>query len=198
MMAWALKLLRGLLLPLRAFNLVALTLCKQLSVLLVAGMTLIILLQVFCRYVLNNALPWSEELALYLMVWMTFITLPIASYKGQHAALVFLAARLGDRARALLEIILFGLILLVLVLALDRSWAFASKGANILMTSLPASKGWAYVSLPLGFSLCIAVYLELTLDALRRLFSPLPVLEADDPAARQRDDSPLRQALERI
>jgi len=33
-------------------------------------MVIVILLQVFFRYVLNNALPWPDELARFLMLWM--------------------------------------------------------------------------------------------------------------------------------
>ncbi len=36
-------------------------------------MTIVILVQVVCRYFFNNALPWPEELARYAMVWLTFM-----------------------------------------------------------------------------------------------------------------------------
>jgi TRAP-type C4-dicarboxylate transport system permease small subunit len=35
-------------------------------------MTVTVILQVLCRYVLKNPLAWTEELARYLMVWMAF------------------------------------------------------------------------------------------------------------------------------
>ncbi len=49
-----------------------------------AGMALIVILQVFCRYVLNNSLFWSEELARYLMVWLTFLGASVAYRRGVH------------------------------------------------------------------------------------------------------------------
>ena len=42
---------------------------------LVAIMVGTILLQVFMRYVLNNALPWPEEVARALMIWMMALPL---------------------------------------------------------------------------------------------------------------------------
>ncbi|MDA9735148.1 TRAP transporter small permease subunit, partial [SAR116 cluster bacterium] len=41
-------------------------------------MVIVILLQVFFRYVLNNALPWPDELARFLMLWMTGFIAPSA------------------------------------------------------------------------------------------------------------------------
>ena len=42
---------------------------------------------VFWRYVLNDALSWSEETAKFLMVWMVFTASPIGLSFGGHAAI---------------------------------------------------------------------------------------------------------------
>jgi len=39
-------------------------------------MVLVILAQIFFRYVLNNALPWPEEAARGLMIWMMALVAP--------------------------------------------------------------------------------------------------------------------------
>lgn len=41
--------------------------------LLLAGMTLVLGIQIFCRFVLNNSLTWSEELARFMFIWSTFL-----------------------------------------------------------------------------------------------------------------------------
>ena len=41
-------------------------------------MVIVILVQVFFRYVLNNALPWPDEVARFLMLWMTGLIAPSA------------------------------------------------------------------------------------------------------------------------
>ena len=41
-------------------------------------MVLVILAQIFFRYVLNNALPWPEEAARGLMIWMMALVAPSA------------------------------------------------------------------------------------------------------------------------
>ena len=57
-----------LLKPLQIFNDICGWFGRWISVIALALMVLIILLQVFCRYALNNALPWPDEAARFLML----------------------------------------------------------------------------------------------------------------------------------
>ena len=51
---------------------------------LIGLMTLVILYMVYFRYVLNDTPYWSEEVARCMMLWMTFIVLPV-SYNSNLA-----------------------------------------------------------------------------------------------------------------
>ena len=61
---------RKVLTMLETFNTYMLAAGRQIAWVLVALMVGAILLQVFFRYVLNDALPWPEEVARALMIWM--------------------------------------------------------------------------------------------------------------------------------
>lgn len=43
---------------------------RWIAIVAIGLMVCAILLQVFFRYVLGNALPWPEEAAIFLMLWM--------------------------------------------------------------------------------------------------------------------------------
>ena len=47
-------------------------------------MTAVVIAQVFCRYVLNYSLFWSEELARFLLVWLTFLGATVAYRRNMH------------------------------------------------------------------------------------------------------------------
>ena len=67
-----------------------------------ALMIAIVAAQVFFRYVLNHSLFWSEELARYILVWLTFLGATVAYRRGVHPRIDLFAHRLGPRgARAM-------------------------------------------------------------------------------------------------
>jgi TRAP-type C4-dicarboxylate transport system permease small subunit len=47
-------------------------------------MATLVAVQVFFRYVLNHSLFWSEELARYFLVWLTFLGASVAYYRKVH------------------------------------------------------------------------------------------------------------------
>ena len=58
--------------------------------------------QVFFRYVLNHSLFWSEELARYILVWLTFLGASVAYRRGTHPRIDLFASRFGPHgARAI-------------------------------------------------------------------------------------------------
>jgi TRAP-type C4-dicarboxylate transport system permease small subunit len=59
-------------------------------------MVLVVAAQVFCRYLLNHSLFWSEELARYLLVWLTFLGATVAYRRGLHPSVDFLYARVAS------------------------------------------------------------------------------------------------------
>jgi TRAP-type C4-dicarboxylate transport system permease small subunit len=63
------------------------------------SMTVIVALQVFCRYGLNRSLFWSEELARYLMVWLTFLGATTAYRRGMHPGVDVLTTRMPSGLR---------------------------------------------------------------------------------------------------
>jgi C4-dicarboxylate transporter DctQ subunit len=70
-----------------------------LSVLSLGGMTLLIFIQVICRYVFNMPLAWSEELARFLFIWMTFVAGVVAARRGQHIGVELIVGMLPNAGR---------------------------------------------------------------------------------------------------
>ena len=62
-------------------------------------MTVVVACQVFSRYVLNNSLFWSEEVARIILVWLTFLAATVAYYQKLHPGVDTVWQRLPRRLR---------------------------------------------------------------------------------------------------
>lgn len=84
------------------------------AALLAAGITLLILLNVITRTI-GIALFWVDELAIYLMIWMTFFAASAAIHHKNSVAVTLLADALDYKQRRLLmrcvDVILFAMAL---------------------------------------------------------------------------------------
>jgi TRAP-type C4-dicarboxylate transport system permease small subunit len=62
-------------------------------------MAVIVAVQVFSRYVLNHSLFWAEELARFLLVWLTFLGASVAYYRKAHPGIDVLYAKMPPSMR---------------------------------------------------------------------------------------------------
>jgi TRAP-type C4-dicarboxylate transport system permease small subunit len=79
------------------------------------SLTGVVAAQVFYRYVLNHSLFWSEELARYLLVWLSFLGASAAYYRKVHPGVDLLYRQLPASLRKicrlcvhLVSLLLFG------------------------------------------------------------------------------------------
>ena len=72
--------------------------CKSMLVVLGASMTILILTQVFFRYVVDESISWSEEAARYMMIWMGCLGAVVALRQGRHIGVRVLVERLPSKA----------------------------------------------------------------------------------------------------
>ena len=112
-------LLHGLLWPFQTWNDIVLKIGRWISIVAIALMVLAILIQVFFRYALNNALPWPDEAARFMMLWMTGLMAPMAFRRGGFVAIDMLVVALPKgigRALSLVLLLISGGVLLVAVI----------------------------------------------------------------------------------
>ena len=57
---------------------------------LMSAISVIIFVQVICRYVFNHSLYWSEEVGRYLLIWITFLGASVGVKRYSHIGIDFL------------------------------------------------------------------------------------------------------------
>ena len=124
-------------------------------------MLVVVLLQVVFRYVLNDSLTWTEELAKALMVWSAFLVAPWAYRMGGFIAIEMFAEALPRRLRLLFMLAINVLVLWVVAVFFRESLGFWTRGLSIQAATLPVSMAWFYSVVPFGFAALFAVSCEL-------------------------------------
>ena len=169
---------------LKDFNSTILRIGRQLAWIAIFLMVVVILIQVFFRYILNNALPWPDELARFLMLWMTGFIAPSAYRWGGFVSIEMLPKLLPKLIENILLLILLSLSLFILIIGFQLGlqhikigWIFESSSIKIPFHLIGGEQkalklAWMYMSLPVGIFLLILVNIELIL---RKLFLILKV-----------------------
>jgi len=120
-----------------------------------ASITLIICLQVFCRYFLHSSLSWAEELALYIEVYIIFIVTGYALGTGQHICMDLVVSKVPKKAAFVLNK-LSALACMAFSLAMTKyCYDFMIAETGQKMSSLPGYKWMVYLSMVIGFALML-------------------------------------------
>lgn len=126
---------------------------RSLATGLLVAMFVVIMLQVVTRYVFSNPLSWTEELARFLLVWLTFLSAGYVMSRRLHITVDILVARLGRRGTVFVDT--FALLVVVVAAA---SMAIAGVGiaqsaANLLAPATRLPMTVVYGAAVVGFGL---------------------------------------------
>ncbi len=86
-------------------------LLSGIATILLSVMTLLVLYQVFTRYVLNSPAAFTEELVRYFLIWTGFIGAAYAFITREHMCLVLFRDSLSPQKKRILMIAIDALIL---------------------------------------------------------------------------------------
>ena len=133
---------------------------RNLAALFLAIMVVTILLQVFCRYVLNNSLPWTEELAKYLMVWVACLVAPWVYRENLNVSIEMFVDSLPFQFYRLIQCLITVLVMIICAVFFYEGIIFWQGGTQISASSIPITLAWFYACAPLTFGLLFLVSIE--------------------------------------
>ena len=127
--------------------------------LVLLGLAFLTFVQVFCRYVLDFSFSWSEELARYLGVFITFLGAALGVKYGLHFSmdLVYEKVR-GDRFRQGLQALVNLLSGLLFLVVAWYGWQQTMKlrQFGVVTAALELPKYWTYLPIPF-FSVVLSI-----------------------------------------
>lgn len=129
---------------------------KYVLIVLLVSMCAAVFWQVISRYLLGKSSRWSEEVARYLMVWITFIGAAAGVTNKSHLGFTLLTKRLKSEWAKKVASLFAYIMLIFFSYALVRyGYTYAVEGAKQRMMSLPYRMALVYGVIPAGGILII-------------------------------------------
>lgn len=156
---------------LRRFRQVLGTVTLVVSSALVAAVFVVILAQIFSRYVVRDPIDGTDELARFSFVWLTFIAAAAvaATQAGHIAAEAFLRGKSNSRI-PIMNLITRGVVLICCSIIAYATYGTALLSSSQVSTSLGIPMPWLYMAPTIGM-LIIAIH---------QVLRPLRTVEVED------------------
>ena len=134
-------------------------LLEGLVMIVVAVLVVDVLWQVFTRFVLNKPSTWTEELAVFMLIWVSLLGAAVALGRGAHLGIDYFVGKLPARARLGTEVFVFFCVsafslLVMLIGGIDLVRSTLELGQE--SSALRVKVGYVYLAIPIsGFFLTL-------------------------------------------
>jgi TRAP-type C4-dicarboxylate transport system permease small subunit len=140
------------------------TALEYLSMAIVTIMSILVVAQVILRYVFNDPLTWSEELARFCFIYLAFVGIGAAYGRRRHMFVDALLIELPPRFKRIVEVSVAGLAtaFLVAVIGITIRTILDLYRMEVDTPALELPMAYIYLVIPLGLSALIAqIWLDL-------------------------------------
>jgi len=134
-------------------------------------MTGIVFVQVILRYVFLSPLSWIEELARYLLVWISCFGAAYGVRKGEHIAVMFLNNMFKGYMKSALTIFIHILVIILFMVCFMKGIGLSIRQWNVVTPALQIPRTLPYLGVPISFAIMLLFSLELFITDIKTMFS---------------------------
>jgi TRAP-type C4-dicarboxylate transport system permease small subunit len=113
--------------------------------------TVTVFVNVVCRYVFLTTIPWAEELARFLFIWMTFVGSILANNKYQHMRLDFVVEKFSPKVTQILIALSYLIVVFFLGILCVGGIEYSMSQWDWNSSALGISHGLVYIIAPISF-----------------------------------------------
>ncbi len=123
-------------------------------------MTVVVFIATVCRYTKIFSIPWADELARYLMIWMIFIGVAAGAGRGEHFCVTAFTGQLPLTGQKILGYIRVCVVSAFSLFVAYKMIALISRALTTgqLSPALHLPMGIIYIAVPLGMVLFACSY----------------------------------------
>lgn len=109
---------------------------------LFSGIFLVTIAQIFFRFILDDPIVWSEEIARFALIWMTFLGAAVIAWDGCHLAVDVFFLGLSDRAKVIVRWVNGALVVAIVLMFAWYGWPIVKVEMFNEIGSLNIKGGW--------------------------------------------------------
>jgi TRAP-type C4-dicarboxylate transport system permease small subunit len=151
---------------------------RSLEILIMVSMavlTIDVCWQVFTRFVLKDPSTWTEELAVFMIIWVALLGSAVALSRGAHLGIDYLVGKFPEKIRLCTEIFVFLCIVLfslcVMIIG-GMDLVISTLNLGQISPALGVKIGYVYLAVPIsGFFLVLYSVIGMV-ERLVALFKP--------------------------
>ncbi|WP_181701513.1 TRAP transporter small permease [Chthonobacter albigriseus] len=137
------------------------------------GMTLCVFLQFFTRYILNNSLAWTEEIAINLLVLVVFLGAVMCVRQSRHIQVDVLYHYLSPRSARILAIVVDVVRIAFFIYATILFWRYAAVVHRERMVTVNLPRNVIFYTIFAAFLLMLLRSIQVFIQNMRRGYSVL-------------------------
>lgn len=126
-----------------------------LAAVIIIGLVMLVVAwaHVFCRYVLNDSLTWSEELLKILLVWFCLLSTTIIAVQREHVSIVvfkqMMPLKVNHALTFIAQVLMFVASVIVLVIGID----FVMIAGSRMTPALRLPYRYTFSAIPVAFAI---------------------------------------------
>ena len=148
------------------------TALKTVLIVIIVSFIAIVFMQVISRYVFNNSLTWSEELARVLFTQMVFLAAPLVVLEKKGISVDIIVQFIPKSAKRKLYVVINCLSLVFFVFMGISGYNFAIMNFNQRTTALHLNMGMLYMVIPVSAVMMIINVIRAGIDDWTNTYAP--------------------------
>jgi TRAP-type transport system small permease protein len=129
---------------------------------LLAVMVIAVFMQVLFRFFLDQPLAWTEELARYLLIWITFLGSAYAMSIKAHIGTEYIQKFLSPRMNKVVLVVAALFSLVFFLVMVQQGYLLASRSMTQTSPTLLVPMGYVYMVIPISGALLIMNVIHVT------------------------------------
>ncbi|MFF0830803.1 TRAP transporter small permease [Brevibacillus sp. NPDC003359] len=129
---------------------------------LLAIMVIAVFLQVLFRFLLDQPLAWTEEVARYLLIWITFLGSAYAMSIKAHIGTEYIQKYLSPRMNKLVLVIAALCSLIFFLVMVQQGYVLSARSMTQTSPTLLVPMGYVYMVIPISGALLIMNVIHVT------------------------------------